>query len=180
MSVNARDATTLETPLIRRLATDEEARECAELMASSDPWRQLGRDFDQSYRMMLDSSREVYVALDPSIPTATHIAGFVIVIMQGAFVGYLQSVAVREDHRGRGLGTALIEHAERRIFRDQPNVFILVSSFNPDARRLYERLGYQTVGELTDYIIRGHSEILLRKTIGPLQKTAQGADYSGR
>lgn len=37
-----------------------------------------------------------------------------------------------------------------------------------DATRLYERLGYKVVGELTDYIVRGHSEVLLRKTVGPL------------
>ena len=43
-----------------------------------------------------------------------------------------------------------------------------VSSFNVDARRLYQRLGYKVVGELTDYIVRGHSEFLLRKTVGPL------------
>jgi hypothetical protein len=43
-----------------------------------------------------------------------------------------------------------------------------VSSFNPDARRLYERLGYSVVGELKDLIVPGHSEILLRKTLGPL------------
>jgi ribosomal protein S18 acetylase RimI-like enzyme len=43
-----------------------------------------------------------------------------------------------------------------------------VSSFNRDAQRLYERLGYKVVGELTDYIVRGHSEFLLRKTLGPL------------
>ena len=171
MPETTRGATQNPTPLIRRLATDDEARECAELMSSSDPWRRLGRDLDQSYRILLDSTREVYVALDPSILTASHIAGFVIVMMHGAFVGYIQSVAVREDYRGRGLGTALLEHAERRIFRDQPNVFICVSSFNPAARRLYERLGYRVVGELTDFIIRGQSEILLRKTIGPLQKT---------
>ena len=36
------------------------------------------------------------------------------------------------------------------------------------ARRLYERLGYKVIGELTDSIVRGHSEFLLRKTLGPL------------
>ena len=44
-----------------------------------------------------------------------------------------------------------------------------VSSFNTDAQRLYKRLGYQIVGELEDYIIPGASEILLRKTTGPLR-----------
>ena len=51
-------------------------------------------------------------------------------------------------------------------------MFICVSSFNPGARRLYERLGYQVVGELPDYMVRGHSEILLRKTTGPLAEHA--------
>jgi len=43
-----------------------------------------------------------------------------------------------------------------------------VSDFNTGARRLYERLGYRLVGELTDYIVAGRSELLLRKTGGPL------------
>lgn len=43
-----------------------------------------------------------------------------------------------------------------------------VSSFNVAARRLYERVGYQVIGELTNYIVQGHSEFLLRKTRGPL------------
>jgi [ribosomal protein S18]-alanine N-acetyltransferase len=49
-----------------------------------------------------------------------------------------------------------------------------VSSFNQGARRLYERLGYNVVGELTDYIVEGHSEILLRKTVGPMATFAAG------
>ena len=156
-------------PIIRRLATDAEARECAEIMSSSDPWRRLGRTFEESYDIVRDPGREVYVALDEqSRDTSARVAGFTILIMHGAFVGYVQSVAVREQWRGRGLGTELIAFAERRILREQPNVFICVSSFNPDARRLYERLGYKVVGELADYIIEGHSEILLRKTTGPL------------
>jgi len=137
-------------------------------MASSDPWRRLGRSFDESYRIVRDPAREVYVAIDSSSSGYAGVVGFSVIIMQGAFVGYIQTVAVRDGYRGRGLGTALITFAEQRIFRDQPNVFICVSSFNPDARRLYERLGYSVVGELTDFIVRGHSEILMRKTIGPL------------
>jgi ribosomal protein S18 acetylase RimI-like enzyme len=61
-----------------------------------------------------------------------------------------------------------VEFAERRILQVSPNVFMCVSSFNHGARRLYQRLGYQVIGELPDYLVRGHSEILLRKTTGPL------------
>jgi ribosomal protein S18 acetylase RimI-like enzyme len=143
-------------------------------MASSDPWRRLGRTLEESYRILRDPSREVYVALESASDTEPRVAGFTILVMQGAFIGYIQSVAVRPERRGRGLGTALIEFAERRILRATPNVFICVSSFNPAARRLYERLGYTVVGELTDYIVRGHSEILLRKTTGPLAEFVAG------
>ena len=169
MRASPSPAEPLPSPVIRPLAGDGEARQCADLMASSDPWRRLGRSFDESLRIVRDPAREVYVALDPSAADATRaVMGFVVVVMQGAFVGYIQSVAVGEPWRGRGLGTALIGFAERRIFRDEPNVFICASSFNPAARRLYERLGYRVVGELSDYIVPGHAEVLLRKTIGPL------------
>lgn len=43
-----------------------------------------------------------------------------------------------------------------------------MSSFNQDAQRWYQRMGYQAIGELKDYLVAGHSEILMRKTIGPL------------
>lgn len=158
------------TSTIRALSSDAEARTCAELMSSSDPWRRLGRDFEESYRIVCDPAREVYVAAAESLDAEPRAVGFIVVIMQGAFVGYIQTVAVHETWRGRGIGSELIAFAERRIFREKPNVFICASSFNPDAQRLYERLGYQVVGELTDYFVRGHSEILLRKTTGPLSE----------
>jgi len=68
-----------------------------------------------------------------------------------------------------------VEWAEARIFRDSPNVFMCVSSFNANAFRLYQRLGYEVVGELRDYLVRGHSEILLRKTRGPWTEFASPA-----
>lgn len=170
-----------DTPVIRPLATDDEAHECAELMSSTDPWVRFGRSFDESLRIVRDPAREVYVAIDPTAAeTAAGVVGFVIIVMRGAFVGYVQSVAVAERARGRGLGSALMAFAERRIFRDEPNVFICVSSFNPRARRLYERLGFEVVGELRDYMVRGHAELLLRKTIGPLSEPVRDVNARGR
>ena len=171
MAAPPRPATPIAPGLvIRPLATEAEARACSVIMSTNEPWVTLGRTFDESYRIVRDPAREVYVAVDDVAEGEGEpsVAGFTIIVMQGAFVGYIQSMAVREDWRGRGLGTSLIAFAEERIFRDKPNVFICVSSFNLGARRLYERLGYHVVGELPDFVVRGHSEILLRKTTGPL------------
>jgi ribosomal protein S18 acetylase RimI-like enzyme len=148
---------------IRRLHGADEAHVCAQLMSGSQPWITLRRTYDDSIAMLNDPVREVYVGI-----AEERVVGFLILRMDGAFVGYIQTVAVEPSWRGRGVGTRLIEYAEDRIFRETPNVFINASSFNPGAQRLYERLGYEVVGELRDYIVPGHSEVLLRKTLGPL------------
>jgi ribosomal protein S18 acetylase RimI-like enzyme len=129
----------------------------------------LGRGFDASLAVMTAADNEAYVALD-----GEQVTGFVVLCMHGALVGYLKSVAVREEWRSRGLGRHLIAFAEDRIFTEAANVFLLVSSFNRRARRLYERLGYEFVGELTDYWLPGHSELLLRKTRGPISAVGAG------
>ncbi len=158
-------AGSLESLSIRPLASDVEAQWCARLMSSSEPWVTLGRSYQESLERMRDETREPYVALLGSV-----LAGFLVLNMKGAFVGYIQSVCVSPEFRNRGIGTKLVEHAEKRIFPELPNVFICVSSFNHEARKLYEQMGYKMVGVLMDYIVRGHSELLLRKTIGPIQE----------
>ncbi|HJU90816.1 MAG TPA: GNAT family N-acetyltransferase [Gemmatimonadaceae bacterium] len=150
--------------LVRPIHGDDEARQCATIMSTSEPWVTLGRTFEDSLRIVSNPGREVYGGFVDG-----ELVAFLILAMQGAFVGYIQTVAVRHDWRSRNVGREMIDHAERRIFRESPNVFLCVSSFNPRARQLYERLGYSLVGELTDYIVRGHSELLMRKTIGPLR-----------
>jgi ribosomal-protein-alanine N-acetyltransferase len=147
---------------IAPLVSAEDAERCAAIMAGSDPWITLGRDLEQCRRLFRDASREIYVVHDEA-----DVVGFLVLNMLGAFVGYIQSVGVHEGWRGRGLGTRLIAFAEERIFRESPNVFVCVSDFNAAARALYERLGYEYVGELRDYIVPGRAELLLRKAREP-------------
>lgn len=146
---------------IRAPGTDADLEACAGLMASSEPWVTLGRTYEASLALIREPEKEVYVAnLDGGL------AGFLIINMHGAFAGYIQTVCVAPEYRGQGIGSRLVEWAEARIFRDSPNVFMCVSSFNAGAFRLYQRLGYEVVGELRDHVVRGHAEILLRKTRG--------------
>jgi len=150
--------------MIERLQNDDDARACAAMMCATDPWLTLGRIFDECLAAVADPTREVWVAREDGA-----VRGFIIINMRGAFIGYIQTVCVDAGARGSGLGSRLVAFAEERIFRDTPNVFLCVSSFNTRARALYERLGYEVIGELKDYIIAGASEILMRKTIGPLR-----------
>jgi [ribosomal protein S18]-alanine N-acetyltransferase len=153
----------LDTLAIRPLESEAEAQWCARLMSSSEPWLTLGRSYAESLERMKDTTRERYVAKLGAV-----LAGFVILNLKGAFIGYIQTVCVSPEFRNHGLGTRLVQFAEKRIFQESPNVFICVSSFNHGARKLYEQMGYRMVGALMDYVVRGHSEFLLRKTTGSL------------
>jgi ribosomal-protein-alanine N-acetyltransferase len=158
----------MENPIaieIKKLERPHEVAVCARMMTDSEPWITLNRDYDASVATLADSSKEVYLAT-----VNNEIVGFMILNMHGAFVGYVQTICVAAPWRGKGIGRKLLAFAEKRIFADTPNVFMCVSSFNERARKLYERLGYKVVGELKDYVISGHSEILLRKTISPLSE----------
>jgi ribosomal protein S18 acetylase RimI-like enzyme len=148
---------------IQPMSVNSEVEACAALMASSEPWVTLKRDYEASLRFLRDPCRERYSAY-----SGARLAGFLILNLQGAVVGYLQTICIAPEFRGVGLGSSLIAFAETRIFQDHPNVFLCVSSFNHAARRLYARLGYSVVGELTDYLVPGCSEILMRKSRGPL------------
>jgi ribosomal protein S18 acetylase RimI-like enzyme len=149
---------------IRRAMGEADASSCASIMAATDPWKRLGRSYDDTFRIVTDPSVEVFVAVTPE----EEVAGLVAIRMMPVFKGYIAALAVHERWRNHGIGTVLLEFAEQRIFRESPNVFLCCSSFNHDAMRLYLRLGYQRIGEIKDFIVPGAGEVLLRKTIGPV------------
>jgi [ribosomal protein S18]-alanine N-acetyltransferase len=147
---------------IRLLQGRAEARALAEMMAGSEPWVTLRRNAAKVFELLTDPAKEVYVAA-----TDGALTGVIVVNMEGPFAGYIQAVAVMPAWRDCGIGSQLLEFAEQRIFRESPNVFLCVSRFNYRAQRFYRRLGYERVGELKNYVIRGANEILVRKTTGP-------------
>jgi ribosomal protein S18 acetylase RimI-like enzyme len=148
---------------IRPLQGAIEARICAEMMANSEPWITLKRGFEFNLKLLEDRTREVYVAV-----SGEAITGFVVLNLLGPLRGYIQTLAVMPDWRSKGVGRKLMAFAEERIFREGPNVFLCVSSFNNEAQRFYKRLGYEQVGEFKDYVVKGYAELLMRKTTGPL------------
>ncbi|WP_188894189.1 GNAT family N-acetyltransferase [Microlunatus endophyticus] len=59
----------------------------------------------------------------------------------------IAGLQVLPKHQNRGLGTAVINFVLERAARSGIPVELEVESDNPDARRLYERLGFSGVGE---------------------------------
>ncbi len=146
-----------------RINPDDRRRteECARLMITSEPWLTLRRSCDSALRALRDPGKELHAVLN-----GEDVGGFILLDLRGPLAGYIQTICVRPELRGHGVGTALITWAEQRIFQESPNVFLCVSSFNDGARRLYERMGYEVVGRFSGFIVAEHDELLLRKTRG--------------
>lgn len=137
--------------------------QCATIMSSTDPWIKLDYYYEKCLKAIQEPLKEIYVVRKDS-----QIIAFTVIVIAGAFKGYVQTLCVARDFRNLGFGTILLKHVEERIFKEFPNVFICVSSFNDRAHKLYNSLGYEDIGLLKDYVIQGHSEYLLRKTIAAL------------
>jgi ribosomal protein S18 acetylase RimI-like enzyme len=142
---------------------------CAAIMSDLALWREYGvtiREARDTFAAALRGAAQVQVAED-----GTRVVGFVEYLARGTFghSGYVWAVGVAADAQGRGVGGRLMDAAEAEIFKAGPNVFLLVNASNPGAQRFYERRGYRRVGELTDYMRPGLTEILYRKTLGPIR-----------
>ena len=130
-------------------------------MVHSEPWTTLRRPLEACRAVLNDPEFQVYVARLGGEPS-----GFLVLDPRGvAGAPYLKSVAVAPQFRGRGLGTRLLAFAED-VFRPRArHLFLCVSSFNDSARRLYERLGYESVGSVRDLAIEGASELIMCKRL---------------
>jgi ribosomal protein S18 acetylase RimI-like enzyme len=141
-------------------ATTAEREWCARLAAASEPWITLRRGYEVLLPAALDPDHVVLVARRGGAP-----CGFIRIHPRGvAGSPYVASVAVAESERGHGVGTALLDATEARYPKAR-YVFLCVSDFNTRARALYERCGYRLVGELPDYVVDGHSELLMGKRL---------------
>jgi ribosomal protein S18 acetylase RimI-like enzyme len=96
---------------------------------------------------------------------AGRVVGLVWFLVRGAFgrSGYVKWLGVAPEARGHGVGRSLLEHAERRIFRSCADVFLLASDFNLSAQEFYARHGYEQVGAIPDYVVKGITELVFRK-----------------
>lgn len=172
---------------VRRMRA-EDVEVCARIVAADPLWRRYGVTLPgarRSFRRALAAQRGRVAAGTAELAVACEdrrVVGFVWFRVEGTFhhSGYVRWIAVAPAARGRGIGERLMRHAEERIFRVGPNVFLTVSDFNTRAQAFYRRLGYARVGALTDYVVPGVTEWLYRKTLGPIDSARRAASRRRR
>lgn len=105
---------------------------------------------------------EIYVALDNN----QNCKGFIWIILAGIFHSfpYLHIVAVKKESRKHGVGKKLLKFFEEICFKDYSKLFLVVADFNPDAKMLYERIGYIEVGTIPNLYREGITEHLMMKS----------------
>ena len=145
---------------IELAASDDDYEWCASLMAASEPWITLRRDLEGCREALARPGTELFIARNQERP-----AGFILVAPVGlAGSPYIASIAVAAETRGQRIGSRLLHFAEEH-FSAAGHLFLLVSSFNHRAQHLYRQRGYEEVGELKDYVVPGHSELILHKRL---------------
>ncbi|MCA0455059.1 MAG: GNAT family N-acetyltransferase [Chloroflexi bacterium] len=94
--------------------------------------------------------------------------GFVWCLPKGAFGRsvYLRLIGVRVDLSGAGVGAALLGAAEQAAVERKSDLVLLVSDFNTDAQRFYQRQGYTQAGALPGYVLPDVSELIYWKPLG--------------
>ncbi len=93
--------------------------------------------------------------------------GFTYIIPKGAFHSFpfLHIIAVKEEYRNKGIGKALLDYSENIAYEMADRFFLVVADYNPDAKRFYERNGYQQVGEIPNLYRPGVTEYMMAKDL---------------
>jgi ribosomal protein S18 acetylase RimI-like enzyme len=87
----------------------------------------------------------------PVVVDRDEIVGAAFLITYPGDAGWVQQIAVRADHRGRGLGRALLQHAFGEFFRRGEPLTGLSTDSRTGTRTLYEHVGMRVTSSFTHY-----------------------------
>lgn len=150
------------TPVLRPMMLSD-VPAVAAIIAGSTLWQRYGVTVESAARRLqrgLEAGATITV-----VEVRGRVAGFVWYVAEGAFQrsGYIMLFAVDPGQRAQGLGRVLLAHAEEFLFAASTSIVLLVSDFNTEAQRFYQRHGYRQVGVLPDYVKAGVNELIYYK-----------------
>ena len=154
----------MQMTIVIKEAEEKYVIPCVNILQSTE----MGTVFFSNYNKTVDlllhalTQRGLFVALKDD----DDCLGFMYYMPKGVFGSYpyLHIVAVKEEYRNLGIGKQLIKYFEENSSDySSTKCFLTVDDFNPQARKLYESLGYQRVGELKDFYKNGITSYIMMK-----------------
>lgn len=138
--------------------------DCEDALVNSE----LGKRYfpsEGSARKLLEegfNKDDIFVAIDND----GNCKGFVWVALNGMFhlYPYIHIIAVKSENRSQGIGRILLKFVEDKYFEKYSKLFLVVADFNLDAKSLYERLGYNTIGDIPNLYRQGITETLMMRS----------------
>jgi ribosomal protein S18 acetylase RimI-like enzyme len=150
---------------ISAVNSPEEISLCADWMVASNPWSVLHFSHAQCVESLSSPQLQINAAFQDG-----EMLGFLASMEHGiGFEPMIEYLCTSPEHRSQGIGSQLINHFEQSLFPESDNLYMFVSDINPNAIRLYNRLGYQQVGAWPNFNLEGQTEFLLRKSRRPIQ-----------
>jgi ribosomal protein S18 acetylase RimI-like enzyme len=165
-SATTSGAATVMSWSIQMIQFSEEVSRCAQLMAETDPWKRLNFSKGQCEQNL----KHPQIRLHGAVRESGLVIGFLASAQYGVGLEpLLEYLCIDSECRNKGVGTKLIEYFESTLYPEARNLYLFVSDINPNAQRLYLRLGYLPVGAIPNYNLEMQTEFLFRKTRGPKQ-----------
>lgn len=147
------------------IGKEEHLSACKEALRNSE----LGKVyFSSEERLTLAitegiTKNEIHVAMNDDFECI----GFLWIIPKGAFHSfpYLHIIAVKEEYRNLGIGKKLLQYFEDTYAENATKLFLVVGDFNKKAKKLYQSIGYQEVGDIPNLYKNGVAETLMMKVL---------------
>ena len=123
---------------------------------------------EQSDQYILDSSSlevedEEKVFVYQVTDQEGHLLGGCVLITDKLKTGSIIDLWVEEAHRGHGIGSALIQEAERKA-KELGCYLAMIGTFDFQAKPFYDKLGYTLITKTHDYP-KGHEHYFMQKRI---------------
>ena len=123
---------------------------------------------DYFYESLLEELPEAFIVAEIS----GKVIGYIMCKMEHGFSnfkklgfvkkGHVVSIAVMDEHRGKGFGSAIVNEAINGVkIRQCSELYLEVRCSNNDAVRLYEKLGFSIIQRLKAYYRDGEDAYVM-------------------
>jgi len=137
--------------------------DCAEALVNSELGSQYFSAEGSAQKVLKEGfdKKQIYIAQDND----KNCLGFLWYVPNAMFHSFpfLHIIAVKQQYRNMGIGRKMIEFFEEKCFQKSSKVFLVVADFNPQAKKLYEKMGYTHVGTIPSLYRDGIEENLMMK-----------------